>query len=138
MISKLKAELASGEYSGMTDQQVADTLNAPKEVSQLYMLTDVRLAATIGTAKTVACIEALKAQGDAVSLWIVDKLATTGLDISNVEAPALVQPLIDGGVITQAEADQVLALGKTTTTQARQIGINDTVMAYHIEEARNG
>lgn len=138
MISKLKAELATGEYTGMTDQQVADTLNASKEVPQLYMLTDVRLAATIGTQKAVGCIEALKAQGDAVSLWVVDKLAATGLDVGNAEAPALVQPLIDGGVITQAEADNVLALGKTTTTQAKQLGINDTVMAYHVQEARNG
>lgn len=138
MISKLRKELASGAYDALDDQQAADAFNAPIEEPLLYMLTDIRLASELGTVKAVEVIEAYKTQGDAVSLWIVEKLATTGLDIGNPEAVNFTQPMVDAGVITQQQADQVLALGKTTTTRAQQIGIGDTVMPYHITEARNG
>jgi hypothetical protein len=137
MITKLKEELADAAYTGMTDQQAADALNAEIEVAQEYMLTDIRLAAAIGTVKAVTVIEAFKTQGDAVSLWIVEKLASTGLDIGNAEAPAFVQPLVTAGVVTQAEADQILALGKTTTTRERQIGFNIEVLPIHVTEARS-
>lgn len=137
MIQQLKEELQTG-YDGMTDAQIADSLNAPIEIPQEYMLTDIRLAAAVGTVKAVTVIEAFKTQADPVSLWVVEKLATTGLDIGNVEAPAFVQPLVTAGVVPQAEADSILALGKTTTTRAKQIGISQTVMDYHVTEARNG
>lgn len=136
MIEKLQEELALPAYQGLTDQQAADLLNAEITVSQEYMLTDIRLAAAIGTAKTVAVIEAFKAQGDAVSLWIVEKLAGTGLDVGNPEAPAFVTPLVAGGVITQEEADMVLALGTATTTRAKQIGINKVITEGLVTEAR--
>lgn len=137
MISKLKAELGAGDYDGMSDIDVADSLNAIIDTHQEYMLTDVRLAAAIGTVKAVSVIEAFKTQADAVSLWIVDKLTSTGLDVGNVEAPAIISPLVSADVVTQAEADQILALGKTTTTRAKQLGMPE-VMAYHVTEARNG
>lgn len=136
MITKLKTELANAQYDSMTNQEVADALNAAIEIQQEYMLTDIRLAAIIGTVKAVTIIEAFKTQGDAVSLWIVEKLAGTGLDIGNVEAPAFINPLVTAGVIEQADADAVLALGKTTTTRAKQIGINRNIVAAWITEAR--
>jgi len=138
MIAQLKTELATGTYDSMTDAQVADSLNAPIEIPQEYMLTDIRLAAAIGTVKAVTVIQAFKTQADPVSLWIVEKLAGTGLDVGNAEAPAFIQPLVDAGVVTKSEADSILALGKTTTSRAKQIGINQTVMDYHVTEARNG
>jgi len=137
MIEKLKAELATGTYDGLSDQDTADALNAAIEIPQEYMLTDIRLAAAIGTVKAVTVIEAFKAQGDAVSLWIVEKLAGTGLDVGNAEAPAFIQPLVDGGVVTQEEADLILELGKTTTTRAKQIGINHDILTNWVTEARS-
>lgn len=135
MIAKLKELLP--EYEGMTDAEVAADLNAEYQAPNEYMLTDVRLAAVIGTVKTVTIIGAFKAQGDPVSLWIVDKLATTGLDVGNPEAPAFIQPLVTAGVVTQAEADGILALGKRTTTKAQELGLGE-VKDYHVTEARNG
>lgn len=139
MISELKTELLLSDYADLSDQEVADALNAETiEQSQEYMLTDVRLAALVGTVKAVTVIEAFKAQGDPVSLWIVEKLASTGLDIGNAEAPAFVLPLVDSGVVTQAEAELILDKGKRFISRAQQIGINSTVMDYHVAEARNG
>jgi hypothetical protein len=137
MIDKLKTELATGEYDTLTDQQVADALNAEIEVAKEYMLTDVRLAAAVGTITAVTVIEAFKAQSDPVSSWIVEKLMSTGLDIGNVEAPAFVLPLVGASVVTQAQADKILALGKLPTSRARQIGINQPVQAIFVTEARN-
>jgi len=137
MISKLKSVLQDSVYNGKTNIEVAAMLNAPLTVQKEYMLTDVRLAASIGTVKAVAVVEAFKAQGDSVSLWIVEKMATTGLDIGNPEAPYFVSPLVNAGVITQDEADRVLNMGKQTTSRAEQLGLG-TVMDYHVEEARNG
>jgi hypothetical protein len=137
MIEKIRTELLDPGYSGMTDQEAADALNAEIEISKEYMLTDVRLAAAIGTGKAVAVIEAFKAQGDPVSLWIIEKLAGTGLDIGNAEAPTFIQPLVTSKVVTQAEADAMLALGKTTTTRAAQIGYSRSVPVSWITEARS-
>jgi hypothetical protein len=136
MINKLKSLLETGAYDGMSDAEVADVLNLEVTEQCEYMLTDIRLAALIGTVKTVAVIEAFKASGDAVSLWIVEKLATTGLDIGNVEAPALVQPLITATVITQEDADKVLSMGTFKTTAAKRAGIQTPVLAPMITEAR--
>lgn len=138
MISKLKTELATGNYDGMSDQEVADALNDLKIIEHIeYMLTDIRLAATLGTVKAVAVVSALKANTeDPVSQWIVEKLATTGLDIGNAEAPALVAPLVTAEVVSQAEADKVLALGTRTINRAQQIGIVGQVKAIFVTEAR--
>lgn len=136
MIKELKELLQSGEYDSLSDQEVADALNAEITESCEYMLTDIRLAALIGTVKAVTVIEAFKANGDAVSNWIVEKLATTGLDIGNAEAPYLIQPLVDNGVVTQGEADVVLSMGMIETTKAKQVGINNHVLDVHVAEAR--
>lgn len=138
MIKQLKTELASGNYDAMSDEDVANSLNTKDiALAKEYMLTDVRLANLIGTVKAVTCIEAFKTQGDPISLWVVDKLMSTGLDIGNVEAPAFINPLVLAGVITQEDAYLVLDLGQEVISRATEIGINGTVMGYHVAEARS-
>ena len=136
MITKLKKELVSDTYNGMTDASVVERLNAEITVPVEYMLTDVRLAAIIGTVKAVAVLDAFKANLDSVSGWIVDKLMSTGLDIGNSETLAFVAPLVAGGIVTQNEADEILAFGQTTTTRAKQIGFVEPVKLVFVEEAR--
>lgn len=136
MIEQLKEILQGGDYASLSDSEVAEALNAEITEQCEYMLTDIRLAAILGMVKTVSIVETLKSQGDSVSLWIVEKLATTGLDIGMTESVAFVQQLVTAGVLTQDEADTVLAYGQTQTTIAKQAGIGATVLAVHVEEAR--
>ena len=136
MIVKLREEVSYPKYQGMTDAEIVTALETPIEISVEYMLTDVRLAAAIGMAQTVVIVEALKGQGDPLSMWIVEKLATTGLDIGNHEAAVFIATLVGAGAVTQDQADTVLGLGKTTTTRAKQIGINTPIKDVFIEEAR--
>ena len=136
MITKLKTELALPAYDGMTDQQALELLNAEFEVRQEYMLTETRLYNIIGLSVGAPLMRYFKDATDAVSEAIYRKLTTTGLDISNPETVGVVDMLVVGELITQGNADKVLAYGKTTTTRLKQIGVTRTINLDWIEGAR--
>jgi hypothetical protein len=145
-LKKLADELTTDPeergYSTMTAAQAAADLNEPRYVETFERFISMRtLAGALGVAKALQIVEAIRSQNTPESLWIADQLETvqaeSGLDISHPENTAYVNALIAGGIVTQAQADQILDLGRRYQSRAQQIGYSTVTeqMILRVREA---
>lgn len=128
MIAQLKTELATGNYDGMTDSAVATALNAPVSIERKELTTGAIYNCIVPAEFTALTADQKQLLRDILGLGAVD--VSTGTN-----ARAVLLSLFPGGTGTLAN---LAAAVTTSTTRAAQIGISQTVMDYHVTEARNG
>lgn len=144
--SALAVEIAKPEYEGLTDQQIADLLNAKQiskpratpcwEVQKLAIESgywaSIVIAAEPGSGVPVEvrglCISCLA--------WINNPRIET-IDLSLSSAQGMVTGLQQAGIITEQQATTLLQLGAEQVSYSGTIGF-PKLGPHHIGQARNG
>ena len=114
-------------YSGMSDQEVADSLNTVDRTVQIRVShTDVMTWAASGPRKKVEdnkdnANEALAA----ASLVALDLIAdgVTTFDTSDNGNQTLLSGLVSGGVLSGDDQTALMALGQSTVSRAAELGL---------------
>lgn len=141
--SELTTDPLSRDYSGMSDTAAASSLNtANRVVRQQYMMTRRQLHVSFGFIRGVQILETLKAIGqsqDASAPLVREVVAMlyddVGLDIGHPDAETLLAGWVAAGIVTQAEADTLLALGRATVSRGEELGLGK-VGSHHVAAAR--
>jgi hypothetical protein len=145
----LKAELLTDPlalgYAAMTDQQCADSLNAPTRVRVEPLVPLAALA--IWAAKSGVRAKIDRAAGDGTSpvqsvcLALLDMLAGLSgppLDLGNPDNLAMVNGLVAAGVMTAGDKAGLLALQDVPTSRALELaGWGIPVQAPDVARARS-
>lgn len=141
MTQKLFAEITTDPlgrgYTGMTDQQIADSLNAVDR-TRLNVLSSAELLAWSGAGaddasgvasryeriETAASSHASGAVRGAckAAIRLIDRDATE-LDLSLPDRATMVAALVAGGVLTAAEQTELVAMATENISRATEIGI---------------
>ena len=143
--AKLKAEITTDPlglgYAGMTDQQVADSLNAltrtlavSKTVGALGIMREV--GPTAG-ATILDKLEAASAQ-DSRLKWFLRELTTNGVDLGHPSTRQTIDELVAGGVLTVSEGAALKGAAETAESRATELGLGDDVSAQMVNVARTG
>lgn len=120
-MSKLKAEISSAEYSGLSDQQIADILNNQVVVQKVFYVTDRTILSHLGAEKGSAFLDELESLSLSMSpiKWALRSISTNGIDITNPETLGVLNSLaLDPNItgITTTDVDKLKSLSETTTT----------------------
>ncbi len=142
----LKIEDAKPKYSGLSDQERCDFMNAPgsgKPICSSVRIVDLKrwMAKQIPDS-LISVLRYYAANGSDVSA----KKAAAGLlelfdenvdkmDMHNGKAQAGLTALVSAGVITQSQKDEATALGDTPQTIANNCGF-PVVHPGHLQHAR--
>lgn len=135
----LKTELQDAKYSGMTDQEAADSLNTVS----IDKVGAVSLDQALIWASKNAVFSALTAHasdsgglGD-ICTGALKLLEGAGseLDLSNADVSAMLAALVAAGVLTQAQSDSLTTLATTKISRREQLGL-DTIQAGDVAHAR--
>ena len=156
----LKAAMATGgAYAGMTDAQIVAALNAVSVAVQVDvptqsvvdylalngLLPTVRSWANASPTPPAAGLTAAQTQAAVVSaqtfgLMIGPPPMWDTLQMSdpttNAQITGMVDALVTGGLMPQANADAILAMGKTTVSQASLWGWPNGVSENDVVAAR--
>ena len=123
-------------YSEMTDQQVADSLNAEITEHRLVHQDEIKAWAT----KYRVLKRLIDANKGDTPLYKECELLFTGsqelVDMSNPGAQAIVNDLVSEGIITQEEAAELSALAEEKTTRAKQLGVHRPITAEWVKACR--
>lgn len=127
-------------YSGMSDAEVAASLNAadiPKRVRvSVPQLAQHLMESGLWPAIITATGEQDTATADAAGLLVDAATAPPDeIDVDSVGLSSALASLVSGGVITQPQRDAIDALAETTTSRAAELGLG-TVKPGHVEEVR--
>ncbi len=153
-LQALKTEISKAEYDGMTDQQIADAVNAKTVTSRRlvpnwefkkhaiengYWPTIVMFSesgATIpGTEPAQAVPVTLRGLCISVLAWLTDpKIDNTDMDLP--ATLAMIGGLQQAGIITETHATQLSALANVTTPFVQSLGVSK-IGPHHVAEARN-
>jgi len=134
---------------GLSDQQVADAINAETQttlvsrfVTYRTLLASLEMAtalSVIGKIKGAAASEetpaTIKAVLEVVHPSLFDTAQGTGIDLSNDNARAFVAGMAQAGILTAEEAAVVLALAKESTPWTTANGCSG-LEARHVADAR--
>jgi hypothetical protein len=119
--------LNSGYGAMLPDQpgHVVAMLNAPTQtmVRERFITARGILAEVEGGAHILDKLEAIAPNVPEVKWAMRFLIGETGIDIGHPRTRALLQVLADQGVLTQAEADNVLALAVQPASRAEVLGI---------------
>lgn len=142
-LSDLAAEITNDPlargYAAMSDQQVAASLNAINVATQSYVShTTLMKWAAAGRMKKLRNGEL--SMSDTISSMCSVALAlladgVTTFDTGDAGNIALLDALIAGGVLTNADKADLMAAGKTLVSRGDQIGVG-IVQDFEIEAAR--
>ena len=129
-------------YAGMTDQQIADSLNTtdrttivPTVVGALGIM---RLVGPMMGASILDKIEAAAAS-DSRLKWFLRELTTNGIDLGHPVTRATIDELAVAGVITGAEAAALNQAAERTVTRAEELGLGTyPVSAQMVATAKGG
>ena len=125
-------------YASMTDQEVADDLNTAYRTKPDHshkFLRDVA-AATTDFDTLLPKLEAVTTPSVVEALVAMRTYAESGgLDFAHAKTIAMLNQLATSGVITTAERDELLSLGKQPATRAEELGLPKPE-AGHIASAR--
>jgi hypothetical protein len=139
-MSVLSDELSKPEYAGLSDQQAADAVNAKTEVvtqfvpiwqmKQHAITSGYWLPLKVGQAdqdanKAGLCISVMD--------WISD-VRMSSIDVHLPEVAAMIGGLVAFQIMTQSQADQLVAMGSkmvswTSTVGLPEIGIGLVINA---------
>jgi len=94
--------------------------NAPRVALHERFVTRTTLAALWGIERSAAVMAALVATGNPIAAEAAAMLSGPGIDAGHPQTRALVPQFVALGLITQDEADSVLALGASTQQSVAQ------------------
>ena len=134
---------------GLTDQQVADAINAEtvktlvsKFVTYRTLLAELPIEqalTVIGKLKAAAASDetpaTIKAVLEVVHPSLADTASGTGIDLSNSNARSFVAGMAQAGILTADEAAAVLALAEESTPWTTANGCGG-LEARHVADAR--
>lgn len=142
LIPELRDDPTAVGYSGMTDTEAADSLNAETIATRsLVPLWEVKKAC-VEEGVWLAIQQAAESHSNAqvqaaanAAVAYIDDRRFENLDMGLASTQAMIGALVSGEVITQANQATLDALADGVTSRAAQLGL-DTVTAHHIEVAR--
>jgi len=141
---KLKSELAedpqSRGYARMSDAGAAADLNAAR-IDVLAQVSSAEVLAWTAQSDRFRRLEAAAATDSPIAS-VVKAAQTmlsrdeTQLDLSRPDHSALIASLVQAGVITNNERDEINAMATRKTSRAQQLGLGH-VRAGYVERARS-
>ena len=116
-------------YSTMTAAQAAADLNEPRYlVLKEAWINERTLFALFGATRATEIMDGLQASTDSLSQRVYGMLmdrGSGGIDVGHAQTRGMVGSFVSSGLVTQAEADQILALAETYQSRAQQIGYQE-------------
>ena len=130
-LQHLRDEIARPEYAGLSDQAVADAVNAKRIVVRRPVPTWLVRQSAIEAGYWPALVEARESSTPAIRslaisvlAWIDDQSGTIQtVDLDRPASVAMRQQLVAAGLVTQAQADALADLGDTLITWAEANGL---------------
>ena len=126
-------------YSGMTDQEVVNSLKAktrpgpiPSRELVQWAAADDRYFKIQNSAETD--MSAL-GSGSSSALQILNR-TDTQVDLADPAVVGMVLGLVAGGVLVQADADALTALSQNRVSRLSELGINGSVYAIDVQQSR--
>lgn len=121
----LKLELSDPAYSGMTDSEAADALNADDATLLTERLVSYRtiLNECDGAGEILDKLETASAAIPDLK-WAMVGITADGIDIGNAKTRGMVDQLVVGAVITQVEGDALKAMA-TSQSKAQSLGLGN-------------
>ena len=115
-------------YVGMTDEQVAASLNNPdRTVIEQTMVTAKDLMARMDPGAAATILQKLEsaAASDAVVKWIMSFITGggEGIDLGHANTRAQIDALVAAGVLTATEGASLKALAQRTVSRAEELGL---------------
>jgi hypothetical protein len=143
-LKKLADELAtdpeSRGYASMTAEQAATDLNEPRYlIVKEAWLNERTLFALFGATRATEIMDGLQASTDSLSQRVYGMLmdrGSGGIDVGHAQTRGMVGSFVLSGLITQAEANQILALAETYQSRAKQIGYSQGVTEQMVLRVR--
>jgi len=130
------------EMAELSDLQVAQALNAQTETRLVNRwITKRTILSEFGLADGTTMIETLRvaAESNPAMANVLDLLEEVaeggGLNIGHPNTRVAMPLMVSAGIITQAQADQLLALGTETVSRAQVAGLG-CVLEGHVMKAR--
>ena len=129
-------------YASMADEQAADALNAKSRVRQqpIPMTSVMRWAAKYDA---LYRLEQQFQSSDAsvrgvarAAAAMISSPHVTSLDLTDPEIQSMMESLVQAGVFTQTEVDDLVARGQETISRAEELGLG-LVKPGHIQMARS-
>lgn len=117
----LKLELADPAYSGMTDAESADALNANDPTLLVERLVSYRSILNECTEGGVI-LDALDALTIPDVKWAMVGIKADGIDISSPKTQGMIDQLVAGTVLTAAQGDELKAMAPTQS-KAQSLGL---------------
>jgi hypothetical protein len=115
----------------MTAEQAATDLNEPRYlIVKEAWLNERTLFALFGATRATEIMDGLQAAPDSLSQRVYGMLmdrGSGGIDVGHENTRATIGSFVSSGLVTQAEADQILALAETYQSRAKQIGYSQGV-----------
>lgn len=144
-IDALRDEIIKPAYSGLTDQQVADAVNAKAVAVRRPVPTWAVRQAAIEGGFWAAIVEARDSSVDAVRrlavnvlAWIDDQSGTVQtVDMDRPSVIAMRAALVSAGICTQAQADALNALADATIPWTESVGLPEIGIGLIINARRN-
>ena len=130
---KLKDELTvdplTRGYSGMSDQQVVDslTLTVDRPVVNDMNVGSLGIMREIGPTLGATILDKLEAAAtvDSRLKWFMKELNTNGVDIGNAVTRATIDDLVTNSVITAAEGASLKGIPEKTVSRAEELGFSE-------------
>lgn len=149
LTSELTNDPLARGYSGMTNQQAADSLNATNRpsatpVSSAELLAWSGNGAVDGTVKCryeriaeAAANHASNAvRGACIAAMGMIERDGTSLDLSKPDRVAMLAALVTGGVLTASEQAEIVSLGNANVSRAAELNLGGIVGDGHVASAR--
>jgi len=132
----LATELADAAYTGLSDEAAADALNAIDATKFGERMVTYRaiLAEVDGAGDVLDAIEAAGATNADVK-WAMIGIKADGIDIGHPKTMAMVDALVAGSVLTQAQGDALKGMAPNIS-RATELGLG-TVKVGDVQFARS-
>ena len=119
--------LARG-YAGMTDEQVAASLNTKdRQVVLPTLVTAKELMARMDPSVAAGILQKLEGESatNPVVKWIMSFITGggEGIDLGHVNTRAQIDALVSAGVLTATEGASLQALAERTVSRAEELGL---------------
>lgn len=141
----LRDEISKPAYAGLTDQQVADAVNAKTVAVRRPVPTwAVRQAAIEGgfwaslTDAAASPVDAVRRLAVNVLAWIDDQSGTVQtVDMDRPSVVAMRAALVAAGICTQSQADALNALADATIPWTESVGLPEVGIGLVINARRS-
>jgi hypothetical protein len=114
--AQLVAKAEAGDCIG-----VADALNARTiDVQAPYQLTTLKVLDVLGPIRGTAVMKAIRGLDSFSEIVPLMDQVAAGVNLNHADADAMFAQLVTASILTQPEADQILALRAAKTSKAEQ------------------